>query len=167
MFQNKSTRLLLLLAAIVLLFSYCASTTIIQSDPIGAKVFLNGEPVGRTPYTHQDTRISGSVSKVKLEKEGYEPLETSFARDEEVDAGAIVGGLLIIVPFLWTMKYKPTHFYELKPLTDSAQNLYLQKKHLKSKAEKLRELKQLLDEKIITQQEFEREKKKILDEEEK
>jgi len=38
------------------------------------------------------------------------------------------------------------------------------KLYTKSKADRLRELKQLLDDKIITQEEFEKEKKKILDE---
>lgn len=38
------------------------------------------------------------------------------------------------------------------------------KLYAKSKADRLRELKQLLDEKIITQEEFKKEKKKILDE---
>jgi len=37
----------------------------------------------------------------------------------------------------------------------------------KSKADRLRELKQLLDEKILTQEEYEKEKMKILDEDEK
>ena len=36
--------------------------------------------------------------------------------------------------------------------------------NVKSKADRLRELKQLLDEKILTQEDFEKEKKKILDE---
>jgi hypothetical protein len=39
-----------------------------------------------------------------------------------------------------------------------------QKNETKSKADRLRELKQLLDENILTQEEYEIEKKKILDE---
>jgi hypothetical protein len=53
-----------------------------------------------------------------LEKEGYEPLNTIFSRNEEVDPGAIVGGVFFLFPFLWTMKYKPTHNYELMPYHD-------------------------------------------------
>ena len=159
----------LLLASLVLLTS-CASTTIIQSNPSGAKVYLNGEPAGTTPYTHRDTKIVGSVTSVKLEKENYDPLNTSFSRDEEVDVGAIIGGIFVLVPFLWTMKYKPTHTYELTPSSGSEQLIIkatLQQNQTKSKAEGLRELKQLLDEKIITQEEYENEKKKILEKNEK
>ena len=147
------------------LLSSCASTTMIRSTPSGAKVYLDGEIVGKTPYSHTDTKIVGSTTSVRLEKEGYETLNTSFSRNEEADVGAIIGGLFVWVPFLWTMKYKPTHTYELSPLTDKQPNISSEKKKTtRSKVDRLRELKQLLDEKIITQEEFEKEKKKILDE---
>jgi len=105
----------LLLAACILL-SGCASTTMIQSIPDGAKVYLNEELAGTTPYLHSDTKIVGSTTRVKLEKEGYATLQTSFSRDEEVDAGAIIGGIFFLIPFLWTMKYKPARTYELVPV---------------------------------------------------
>ena len=149
-----------------ILFSGCSSVTTIQSYPSGAKVYLNEEPVGTTPYTHRDTKIVGSTTSVRLEKEGYAPLITSFSRSEEADVGAIIGGVFLLVPFLWTMKYKPLHTYEL-PL-DTQTNQYtpgVQSRiaPVKTKPEQLRELKQLLDEKVITREEFEAEKKKILE----
>ncbi len=67
------------------------------------------------------------------------------------------------------MKYKPYHNYELIPLNqniregDSHQNNENKKTDTSSKAEELRELKKLLDEKLINQDEFEIEKKKILE----
>lgn len=65
-----NTTVSLMLASSILLSS-CASTTIIQSNPSGAKVYLNGEPAGVTPYTHQDTKLVGTTTSLKLEKEGY------------------------------------------------------------------------------------------------
>jgi len=109
-------RAISLLLAICILLPGCASTTMIQSIPDGAKVYLNEELAGTTPYLHSDTKIVGSTTRVKLEKEGYETLHTSFSRDEEVDVGAIIGGIFFLIPFLWTMKYKPVHTYELAPL---------------------------------------------------
>lgn len=79
---------------------------------------MNEELVGTTPYAHSDTRIVGSTTRLRLEKEGYETLNSSFTRNEEVDAGAIVGGIFLMFPYLWTMKYKPSHTYELVPLTE-------------------------------------------------
>ena len=168
--QTMTIKTVSLLLAGAILLTSCASTTMIQSNPSGAKVYLDGEPVGTTPYTHRDTKIVGSTTTVKLEKEGYDPLYTSFSRDEEADVGAIIGGFFFIVPYLWTMKYKPTHTYELTPSSGKEQPIIKtnpQQNQTKSKVERLRELKQLLDEKIITQEEYEKEKKKILEENEK
>jgi len=156
----------IILAGSILLAS-CSSRTLIQSNPSGAKVYLNGESVGTTPYTHEDTKVVGSVTTVKLEKDGYEPFNSSFARNEEADAGAIIGGIFLLFPFLWTMKYKPVHSYELIPSSGNQQTIKSQPQQstTKSKADKLRELKKLVDEKLISQQDYDLQKKKILAEE--
>ncbi len=115
----KKTKLLSKAISLVLagaiLFASCSSSTLIQSSPSGAKVYLNGEYAGVTPYTHTDTKIVGSSTQVRLEKEGYETLNTAFSRNEDADVGAIIGGIFFLFPFLWTMKYKPVRTYELVP----------------------------------------------------
>ena len=150
-----------------ILLASCSSTTIIQSSPSGAKIYVDGQPAGNTPYSHSDTKIVGSTTSVKIVKEGYEPFITSFSRDEEVDVGAVIGGFFVMVPFLWTMKYKPSRTYELSPINESYQNPAFDNSNstptMTSKAERLRELKGLLDDGIITLEEFEAEKKKILE----
>ncbi len=162
--KTINVKIVSVILAGAVLFSSCASSTMIQSVPNGAKVYLDGEFVGETPYSHKDTKIVGSTISVKLKKEGYEPLNTSFSRNEQVDVGALIGGLFVWVPFLWIMKYKPTHTYELSPILDKQSGLSSEKQtSVKSKADKLRELKQLFDEGLITQEEYENEKKKILD----
>jgi len=114
--QKMTTKTISLFLAGSVLLTSCASTTTIESIPSDAKIYLNGEYVGKTPYTHTDTRIVGSTTTVKLEKEGYSPLNTSFSRNEEVEVGAIIGGIFTWIPLLWVMKYKPTHTYELTPI---------------------------------------------------
>jgi hypothetical protein len=174
------------LLAISVLFASCASTTLIQSYPSGAKVYIDNQSVGTTPYWYSDTKIMGSVTNVDMVKEGYEPYYTSLSRTEEVNIGAIIGGFVCWVPFLWTMQYKPSHNYELVPLKPQPQNPIPQTelqaetqkkteiqtpptpqpepKVVSAKLQRLRELKQMLDEKIITAQDFEKQKQKILDE---
>lgn len=93
----------------------CSSTTVINSVPDGAAVYLNGERVGTTPYTLSDTKIVGSSNSVTLKKEGYQDFVAVFSKNEEADVGAIIGGVLVLVPFLWTMGYKPAHTYEMTP----------------------------------------------------
>jgi hypothetical protein len=153
--------------AIALLASSCTSATMIQSTPPGAKVYLDGQPVGTTPYRMADTKIVGTCTMVDLELEGYEPIYTQICRNEEVDAGAIVGGIFFLFPFLWTMKYYPTHHYEFREAGGAAPMPAVapdsQEAPLTpSKAEELRELKKLLDEGVLTQEEFDREKARIL-----
>ncbi|MGV8962437.1 MAG: PEGA domain-containing protein [Candidatus Saccharimonadaceae bacterium] len=166
MTKSITTKTASVVLAGAILFCSCASSTMIQSTPNGAQVYLNGENVGVTPYSHSDTKIVGSTTTVKLEKEGYETYNTSFSRDESADVGAIIGGILVLVPFLWTMKYKPTHSYELSPLQKGNQPTIssVENKTTNSKVQSLRSLKTLLDDKTITQKEFEIEKKKILGE---
>ena len=164
--KSITTKTASVILAGAILFSSCVSSTMIQSIPSGATVYLAGENVGVTPYSHEDTKIVGSTTPIKLEKEGYETFNTILSRNEEADIGAIIGGLFIIVPYLWTLKYKPTHTYELTPSdTDNQTNISTQENQItKSKVEALRELKKLLDEKIITQEEYDNEKKKVLEE---
>lgn len=168
--QTITTKTISLLLAGSILLTSCASTTMIQSTPSYAKIYVDGQLMGSTPYSHTDTKIVGSTTTIRLEKEGYEPLNASFSRDEQVDVGAIIGGLLVWIPFLWVMKYNPMHTYELTPSTGNEQpkiKTQPQQNQTKSKADRLRELKQLLDEKVINQEEYEKEKKKILEEDEK
>jgi hypothetical protein len=117
----KYSKSISLFAASALLFASCASTTLINTTPAGAKVYLDGEAVGTTPYSHKDTKIVGTTTTLKLEKEGFEPFTTTFSRSEQADVGAIVGGVFFLFPFLWTMKYKPSRTYELIPVKENVQ----------------------------------------------
>jgi len=62
----------------------CSSTTVINSVPEGATVYLNGERVGTTPYTHSDTKIVGSSNSITLKKGGYQDFVVIFSRSEEM-----------------------------------------------------------------------------------
>ncbi len=158
-----------LLLAGSILFTSCVSHTMIVSEPSEAKVYVNGMRVGTTPYKHSDKKSIGSKTHLRLEKEGYEPLNTTFIRAEMLDARVFFGAIFI-VPLFWFLKYKPMHAYTLKPKLGNEQETIKEtpKPNLtKSKADRLRELKHLLDEKILTQEEYEKEKKKILEEDEK
>lgn len=173
----RTTKLLILILAASIFTASCSSTTNIQSNPKGAKLYMNDQLVGTTPYIYTDTKIVGTCTNIRLEKEGYEIFNTQLCRNEEADAGAIVGGIFLLIPFLWTMKYHPMHIYELTPLgytpveATPSKNIEPSKKGdqlkttpLKSKTERLREMKELLDEGVLTKEEYDVEKQKILDE---
>lgn len=163
---NKFTKCLGITMAVTILFTSCASTTMIQTIPSGAKVYVDGTVYGETPCAYTDTKIVGSKTSIRLEKEGYETLNTMLVRNEEVDAGAIVGGLFFWFPFLWTMQYRPDHTYELLPMgrSDNQTVVPTRASGESTTLDKLRNLKTALDEGLITQQEYEVQKAKILNE---
>lgn len=129
MFCNKHNqkhivmkKLIIKLVALILstsfLLSGCASTTVFQTTPSGAKIYINDELAGNTPYTYSDTKIVGTTTIVKIKAEGYEDFNYVLKRNEEVNVGAIIGGIFVLFPFLWVMDYKPMHTFELVPLNE-------------------------------------------------
>ena len=115
---GPTLRFLSVFFAALIFFSSCASTTLIQSDPNGADLYLNGMKVGQTPYTHSDTKIVGATTQIKMKKEGYEELSAIMQRNEKLAVGPLIGGLLVWIPFLWIMKYDENRLYELEPVKD-------------------------------------------------
>ena len=91
----------------------CSSSTTIRSNPSGARVFIDGSFVGTTPYEMSDTKIVGSTTSVRLEYPGLPPTTATIKRSEEFDVVACIGGVFLLVPFLWIMGYKADHNYEL------------------------------------------------------
>ncbi len=101
----------LILAALLLVG--CSSATLINSEPQGAQVFVDGEMKGTTPYTYSDRKTIGSTTNILLKKEGYEEYNMLLVRNEEFDAAACAGGVFTLVPFLWVQKYSPERTLEL------------------------------------------------------
>ena len=179
-FRNPGKTIPVLLSGTILISS-CSSSTLISSQPAGAKLYVNGQYAGITPYQYSDTKIVGSTTDLRLEKDGFEPVRVPLISNERADAGAIVGGIFLLFPFLWTMKYDPEHTYELRTANSNGQPVTTpstfvntqssgasapaaaQSVGVKSRADRLRENKRLYDEKVLTEKEYEAEKKKILD----
>ena len=86
----------------------------IQSN-VPARVFIDGAYVGNTPYVMSDTKIVGSTTSVRLEAPGYETTQVTIHRSEQFDMGACIGGVFLLVPFLWIEGYQPEHMYMLSP----------------------------------------------------
>jgi hypothetical protein len=103
------------LVCVASLATACTSQTVIRSNPSGAKVFIDNGYVGTTPYTLSDKKIVGSSTSVRLEYPGLQPTTVTLSRSEELQIGALIGGLFLLVPFLWVMGYKGEHTIELRP----------------------------------------------------
>jgi hypothetical protein len=113
--QTLFSKAIMVFMAAAIFLSSCSSSTLIQTVPSNARVTIDGERVGTTPYTHTDTKIIFSNTTIVLEKEGYEPFATTITRNEEPNVGAIIGGIFIWPIWLWALDYKASRTYELRP----------------------------------------------------
>ncbi len=103
------------LALVVLTASTgCASTILINSQPPGAKVFVDGAYLGTAPASYTDTAIVGTVHQVKLTLPGYRDQIGFFGRNSQFNAGACIGGVFLLVPFLWILDYPAQVTYQLQ-----------------------------------------------------
>ncbi|MDA3911825.1 MAG: PEGA domain-containing protein [Bacteroidales bacterium] len=162
--------ILILIFSTSLLFAGCSSTTIIQTEPSGASVYLNEKHVGTSPYEMKDKKITATCTNLKLKMPGYKTIYHSICKDEQLNPGALIGGLFVVIPYLWILEYYPVHYYVLERDANSPQLAIPPKDEpvtnpydkTNSKVEALRELHSLMEAGIITKEEFEVEKKRIL-----
>lgn len=92
------------------------STTVINSVPSNANLYLNDEKVGTTPYEYTDGKVFWTSTSVTLKKDGYEDATYSMRKSEDVRWWIIPVSLLgAFIPLMWLMGYKPTHTYEMTP----------------------------------------------------
>jgi hypothetical protein len=106
-------RIVTLLTIATMVLTSCASTTVLRSNPPGARVFLDDQPVGVTPFAMTDTKIVGTTTRVRLEYPGLRPHYAIIQRNEKFDVLACIGGFLVLVPFLWIMGYKDEHYFDM------------------------------------------------------
>ena len=93
----------------------CSSTTKLTSTPPEAKIYIDGEYKGTTPYKHSDASISGSQKSIEIKKEGYDDFQTILTKKGRAHGGAIVGGIFLLIPFMWVVQYNIHYDYELTP----------------------------------------------------
>jgi hypothetical protein len=107
-------KLIALTVAIFFLFG-CASTTLIKSNPPSAKLYVDGQFQGETPIFFSDKAVAGTVRTVTLKKEGYKEF-TGLIRREKLSVLALIGGIFLLVPFVWILKYPPQYTFDMERL---------------------------------------------------
>lgn len=158
---------------IFLIIASCSSSTLIQTTPEDADVYVDGNKVGATPYLHEDQNIAFTSTRITLKKEGYEDVDYVLRRDEKVEVGPVIAGFFFMWPFLlWSFGYNEVHNFEMEPAIklepvpgETQDNAREGAKDEGSKYDRLRDLKDLFDEGVLTEEEYKKEKEKILNEE--
>ncbi len=72
----------------------------VKSQPVGARVFLNGHAIGQTPLT---TRVSRwGTHRVRIEMPGYKPFEVPLQKtvNDWASGNLFIGGVWIVVDVL-------------------------------------------------------------------
>lgn len=165
----KTSAFLSSILIISILVTSCMSSSVIQSSTANTKVYIDGEYAGTAPVTMKNTKVVSSCTDIRLEKDGYETQTAQICRDEEVDLAPAVAGFCIAIPWLWSFKYYPSHYYEMRknddviaPNKPNPEIISPKPEAEKTKAEKLKELKNLFEQGLITEEEYKKAKAEIL-----
>ena len=103
----------------VLFTTACTSSTVIRSSDPDARIYVNGEYLGTGRARYSDEKVAFSRNEVEISKDGCRSEYHSFRRSEEADVGAIIGGILFTVPYLWVTEYKRRHNYDFECAPES------------------------------------------------
>jgi hypothetical protein len=107
-------KLIVLVMVFFFLFG-CASTTLLKSNPSGAKIQVDGQVVGETPQFYTDKAVAGTSKIVTLKKEGYKDLN-SYIKREKFSVPNLIGGIFLIVPFIWILEYPSQYTFKMEKL---------------------------------------------------
>jgi hypothetical protein len=162
----------LMLISVVLLASGCATMIRgteerleVTSEPTGAAVELSDGRAAVTPAQFETARKKTLI--VKVSKEGY------FTEAITVTPKPAVSGVLLSAVFIsWAFDYRNGAAYSLKPnpvhavlraIPSLSDSTALDTIEERTTAEQLRDLKRLKDEGLITEEQYQKERKKIID----
>ncbi len=113
-FRGLTWSMAVMMAALPVLLTGCSSTTTLNSSPSGATIFVDGQKLGTTPVQFTSKSIVGTDHQVRLELAGYETTTAQFSRNGDANVGAIIGGIFLLFPFLWTLDYQDGYTFDLQ-----------------------------------------------------
>jgi PEGA domain/Short C-terminal domain len=141
--------------ALVSLLAGCGGSVLIRTAPPGAKAYVDGNFIGRTPVEFSVPRREIRPHALRLEKEGFEPIEDTIRT--RVAPGRIVGAIFslgIVYLFRSPMDLVTPEMYALSPALSAERDRAI--------GEALRRVQELHDQGKISDEEFKRQRDEIL-----
>lgn len=168
-------KILFLLPMIVLLS--CSSTTYIKTMPSGANVYEGDALMGVTPYMHWDIDSGDPGNQdypgrtFTLKKDGYKDKAITIKRNILNVPRLFFPAPIFALP--WAYDYPYEYYFELEsigkrhapfPYDSSNRKGHVKDdKNYSTYSRKLRELKELYDEGLLTEEEYQAKRKAIID----
>lgn len=102
-----------ILALGLILLAGCRHVTTIRTDPPGARVFLDGKPIGESPIRYSYWSGTPKTFLLKIEKFAHEPLLAHIDSGWRADhtLWLLMPGIL---PFFFTARLEDSYHYRLK-----------------------------------------------------
>jgi hypothetical protein len=98
-----------------LLFTGCASTSRMSSNPEGARVYVNGIYIGETPCVYRYRAGLPETYILEVRKPGYKTI-TNATLDRTLRADVSLALLLLaIVPYFFSARLEDQYIFELEP----------------------------------------------------
>jgi hypothetical protein len=107
----KKLKVAVVVCLTTVFFVNCSSSTMIRTTDPDAKIYVDGEMIGKGSASYSDTKTVLSSTNVRIVKQGCAPVTNQISRSE-FDVGACIGGVFLVFPFLWIEKYKPEYNFE-------------------------------------------------------
>jgi hypothetical protein len=159
----------------LLLLLGCASTTYIKTFPSGANVYEGDALMGVTPYMHWDREATGPENAGKtftLRKQGYADKKITIQKDVLNIPRLFFPAPIFSLP--WAYDYKEEYSFELEPIgqrrapfphkiSNQRSGAVVDDQPYSESSRKLRELKKLNDEGLLTNEEYEMKRAEIID----
>lgn len=159
----------------LLLLVSCASTTYIKTFPSGASVYEGEALMGVTPYMYWDREPTGPENAGKtftLRKPGYADKKITIQKDVLNIPRLFFPAPIFSLP--WAYDYKEEYYYELEPMgkrrvpfrhkiSNQGSGPVVDDQPYSESSKKLRELKKLYDEGLLTDEEYEMKREEIID----
>lgn len=112
------------LTSLIMLVTFacaCSPTTaLIQSEPPGAMVIVDGKEIGPTPVSYKHNLSTGAEHKIQLQHQGFEPVDMKIKADK-TDKSALKRWLAAGVVWsplwlgtLFTKKLKESYVFVMK-----------------------------------------------------
>ncbi|HEY3347207.1 MAG TPA: PEGA domain-containing protein [Nitrospirota bacterium] len=105
------------LTALILCVTFlagCATSTVIKSNPPGAKAYVDKIYIGQTPVSYSDAGPFWSKPQLDLKKEGFSDFSAELVKNQ-ARVGPIIGAVLVLVPIFWVTGFPDEVQYDMSP----------------------------------------------------